>query len=199
MSKSETYLLLVSIEDYYSFISDDGKLKRYYFDSNVRAFMGMNSVNQDIRDTLENPNSPDFWWLNNGITILTTNAVVIGNYITIENVQIVNGLQTTESIFQFFNKHEHFHDDRSILVKVIVSKKNEIRDQIIRATNNQTAVESVALFATDKIQRDIEDIMLKNELYYERRTNFYSNQGINPNKIITPPLYLAPNAGVISL
>ncbi|MCB9351404.1 MAG: AIPR family protein [Lewinellaceae bacterium] len=196
MSKGETYLLLVSLKDYYSFITDDKKLKRYYFDSNVRAYMGLNSVNQDIRQTLEDTNSPDFWWLNNGVTILTTNAVVVGNSITIENVQIVNGLQTTESIFQFYDKKENVNDERSILIKVIVSNQSEVRDQIIRATNNQTVVESVALFATDKIQRDIEEIMLKKGFYYERRTNYYANQGVSPKRIITP-LYLA--AGITSL
>jgi hypothetical protein len=196
MSKEQTYLLLVNLKDYFSFITDNGKLKRYYFDSNVRAYMGQNNVNKDINETLQDENSPDFWWLNNGVTILTTNSVVIGNSITIENVQIVNGLQTTESIFQYFNNGGLEAEDRSILIKVIVSNKNDIRDQIIRATNNQTVVEPVALFATDKIQRDIEEIMLKNGLYYERRTNYYTNRGINPNRIITP-LYLA--AGIASL
>lgn len=196
MSKNETYLLLVKLKDYCDFVSDEDKLKRYFFDSNVRAYMGLNTVNRDIRQTLRDERAPDFWWLNNGVTILTTNAVVIGNSITIENVQIVNGLQTTESIFQFFNGGGEDEEGRSLLIKVIVSNEDEIRDQIIRATNNQTAVESVALHATDKIQRDVEEILLKNGLYYERRTNYYANQGINPQKIITP-LYLA--AGVTSL
>jgi len=196
MSKEETYLLLVNLNDYYQFISDNEKLKRFYFDSNVRAYMGQNNVNKDIIDTLNNSESPDFWWLNNGVTILTTNSVVVGNSITIENVQIVNGLQTTESIFQYFSSGNTSLENRSILIKVIVSNKNKIRDQIIRATNNQTVVEPVALFATDKIQRDIEDILLKNNWYYERRTNYYANQSVNPRRLITP-LYLA--SGVLSL
>lgn len=47
-----------------------------------------------------------------------------------------------------------------------------------------------ALHATDKIQRDIEDALKLNDFYYERRTNYYKNQGITPDKILTP-LYLA--------
>ncbi len=46
--------------------------------------------------------SLDFWWLNNGVTILVTAATVVGRTIHLENIQIVNGLQTTETIFQFF-------------------------------------------------------------------------------------------------
>ena len=61
--------------------------------------MGINTVNGDILDTLNNrKENEDFWWLNNGITILCSSAIAIGKSITIENVQIVNGLQTSECI-----------------------------------------------------------------------------------------------------
>jgi hypothetical protein len=55
-------------------------------------------VNEDIKVTLLNIDSPDFWWLNNGVTILATGASVVGKSIQIEDIQIVNGLQTSESI-----------------------------------------------------------------------------------------------------
>ena len=64
--------------------------------------MGLNRVNEDIRDTLSNTDSPDFWWLNNGVTILATDARIIGKIIQIQDIQIVNGLQTSESIFRHF-------------------------------------------------------------------------------------------------
>jgi hypothetical protein len=193
----ERYVLLSRLVDYNRFITDDqGKLRRYLFDSNVRDFMGLNRVNEDIKSTLENENSPDFWWLNNGVTILATKALVIGKTIHIEDIQIVNGLQTTESIHKYFTSGGKDSNERSVLVKVIVSQQNVTRDSIIRATNNQTNVELSALHATDKIQRDIEDILLKNGLYYERRTNYYSNQGILPSLIVTP-LYLA--SGFVNL
>ncbi|HDX4721256.1 TPA: AIPR family protein, partial [Enterobacter asburiae] len=38
------------------------------------------------------------------------------------------------------------------MVKVIVSNDESVRDQIIRATNNQTAVEQYSLHATERIQ-----------------------------------------------
>lgn len=196
LSSGETYILLVKLIDYYHFISEENKLRRYLFDSNVRDFMGMNTVNEDIKETLMNENSPDFWWLNNGITILATKAIVIGNSIQIEDIQVVNGLQTSESIFRFFSSGGIDPNVRSLLVKVIVSNNSESRDQIIRATNNQTVVEPSALHATDKIQRDIEDVLKLNDFYYERRTNLYKNQNIVPDKIVSP-LYLA--SGFINL
>lgn len=196
LSRGESYILLVNLSDYYKFVTDGDKLRRYLFDSNVRDFMGLNGVNEDIRNTLNNIESPDFWWLNNGVTILSTNAHVIGKSIQVEDIQIVNGLQSTESLYRHFQSGLDDPNNRSILVKIIVSKDESIRDMIIRATNNQTNVELSSLRATDKIQRDIEDILKRNGLFYERRTNYYKNQEIPTDKILTP-LYLA--SGYVNL
>lgn len=196
LSDGERYVLLTRLEDYYSFISDQGKLRRYLFESNVRDFMGLNRVNEDIKKTLEDSSTPDFWLLNNGITILATAASLVGKAIQIQDIQIVNGLQTTESIYRYMAAGGTDIAKRSVLVKVIVTNDERVRDAIIRATNNQTAVELASLHATDKIQRDIEDIMTRNGLHYERRKNSYSNLGLNQGEIISPQ-YVA--AGYIAL
>lgn len=196
LSRGERYVMLVNLNDYYNFISDHGKLRRYLFDSNVRDFMGLNRVNDDIKNTLLNLDSPDFWWLNNGVTILATGASVVGKSIQIEDIQIVNGLQTSESIFRHFSNGGVDPKKRSVLVKVLVTNEGDVRDTIIRATNNQTTVELASLHATDKVQRDIEDILKQHDLYYERRINYYKNQGISTDQILTP-LYLA--SGYVSL
>lgn len=196
LSRGENYILLSKLRDYFEFVSDNGRLRRYLFDSNVRDFMGLNRVNEDIRDTLSNEESPDFWWLNNGVTILASGASVIGKSIKLSDIQIVNGLQSTESIYRHFSQGEGDKNDRAILVKVIVSNDDENRDAIIRSTNNQTFVELASLHATDKIQRDIEEVMFRSGLYYERRKNFYVNLGHNATEIVTP-LYMA--AGFVAL
>lgn len=197
LAKGERYVVLVRLSDYFNFISEDGRLRRYLFDSNVRDFMGLNRVNEDIKATLDNPDSPDFWWLNNGVTILSTSAAITGKSIQADDIQIVNGLQTTESIYRHFSRTSKAEqDERCVLVKVIVTKDEAVRDAIIRATNNQTDVEPASLHATDKIQRDIEDVLLRHGLYYERRKNFYANQGHAPAELVSP-LYAA--AGYVAL
>lgn len=197
LAKGERYVVLVRLSDYFRFVSDEeGKLRRYLFESNVRDFMGLNRVNEDIRATLENKDSPDFWWLNNGVTILATSASITGKSIQVAEIQIVNGLQTTESIYRHLSNLESTDDDRCVLVKVIVTKDEAVRDTIIRATNNQTDVELASLHATDKIQRDIEDAHSRSGLFYERRKNYYVNLGHTPSEIVTP-LYVA--AGYIAL
>lgn len=192
LSHGKQMVVLAELRDYFKFITyDDQKIRKYLFDSNVRDFMGINSVNGDILETLNNrKNEEDFWWLNNGITILCSSAIAIGKSITIENVQIVNGLQTSECIYRYFLNEEHAEENRVVLIKILPCESTEIADDITRSTNNQTAVMSSSLRATDKIQEDIEDILRKEDLYYERRVNYYTNQGISANQIFSP-LYLA--------
>lgn len=197
------YIMLVRLAAYNSFIRDErGNLRRYLFDSNVRDFLGENRVNQEILASLEDSNSPEFWWLNNGITILATSAIPLGktpdgNALQLHDVQIVNGLQTTQTIHNYFQSGLAQADDkRCALVKVIVSEESVIRDKIIRATNNQSSVELASLTATDKIQRDIEAILEHENLFYERRKNYYKNIG-KPVERFVAPLYLA--VGVVAL
>lgn len=194
---SQKYIVLCNIKDFYNFLKDDkNELKRYLFDSNVRDYNGLNKTNFDILQTLSNEENIDFWWLNNGITILSSNAVNMGKFIKIENVQIVNGLQTSYTIFDYFNENTEVEDNRKLMVKIITETDGEIRDKIIRATNSQTSIQEASLHATDKIQRDIEEILLKYNMYYERRVNFYKNQGYD-DSLIFSPLYLA--SGYVSL
>lgn len=168
LTRGERYVLLCTLSDYYEFVVDEeNKLRRYLFDSNVRAFVGLNRVNEDIRDTLATSDSPDFWWLNNGVTILANSASVAGKSIQLEGVQIVNGLQTTESIYRHFRDGGADPSGRAVLVKIVVSTEPTIRDSIIRATNNQTSVELSSLHATDKIQRDIEDVLIQHGIFYD--------------------------------
>ncbi|SRR6266568_1201249 len=186
-----SYILLARLDDYCHFVSDNAaSLRRYLFDSNVRDFVRGSAVNDDIAESLRTPSAPDFWWLNNGVTILATNAALSGKTISLQNIQIVNGLQTTETIFRHFGKDQTYSDSRTVLIKVLVSTDPLVRDRIIRATNNQNAVELASLHATDKIQRDIEDILEKHDWYYERRKNYYRNIGKPPQRFVTP-LYLA--------
>ena len=191
------YVVLSTLSDYCNFISDSkGNLNKHLFDSNVRDYLGLNPVNTDILTSLKTKDGPNFWWLNNGITIIGSQAHIVGNLIYIENVQIVNGLQTSETIFNYFTQAQPVQDQRSVLIKILISNNPETNTSIIYATNNQTNVNVPALRATDKIQHDIEEVLKAHGFYYERRTNYYKNLGIS-EKLIVSPLSLA--SGYVSL
>ena len=168
-----SYLCLVSLSKYYEFISDSGSLARSIFESNVRDYQGSVVVNTGIRKTLENQESENFWYLNNGVTIITPKAVMAGKQLTIEDPQIVNGLQTSHEIYQYFSQLEnHEGDERAVLVRVICEEDEEARDRIIRATNSQTSIPPASLRSSDDIHRNIEDFLKSNGYYYDRKKNF---------------------------
>lgn len=187
----DNYVVLSSLKDLFEFVTDeDGNLRQYIFESNVRDFQGNIEVNRDIRYTLESEDNLDFWWLNNGITILASKASIAGKTITLDDVQVVNGLQTTTIIYNHFKENVEEEDERSILIRIIVTEDAEARDRIIKATNFQTSIPIASLKATDRIHRNIEDYFLQHGWFYDRRKNYYKNIGKPVDRIISIP-YLA--------
>ena len=197
----DDYIVLSKLTDYYDFVTDEkGNLRRYIFESNVRDYQGEVEVNKDIRKSLENEDTLDFWYLNNGVTILASRASIAGKIITLDDVQIVNGLQTTTTIYNYLskNKSKWRNENRAVLIRIIVTQDPESRDRIIKATNNQIAIPTASLRALDRIQRDIEDYLLQFGWYYDRRKNYYKNLGKPLERIISIP-YLAQSVMSIVL
>ena len=182
------FVCLVSLNDFYSFITDsEGHLIRQIFEANVRDYQGKTQVNEEIQTSLQNPINEDFWWLNNGITVLASKATQSGKKITVENPEVVNGLQTSTEIYNYFSSCNTQGDERNLLVRVIVPNASESRDRIIKATNSQTAIPPASLRATDRIHRDIEEYLKPFGLYYDRRKNYYKNEGKPINRIVGIP------------
>lgn len=198
-TESGSYVCLVTLSKYFEFISDAGSISRSIFESNVRDYQGSVVVNTGIKSTLSNKDSDNFWYLNNGVTIITPKAVSAGKQLTIEDPQIVNGLQTSHEIYRYFSELEKsVTDTRAILVRVICEKNEEARDRIIRATNSQTAIPPASLRSSDEVHRNIEDFLKANGFYYDRKKNFYKNQGMPVAKIISIP-YMAQSMMAITL
>ncbi len=195
----DNYIVLASLKNYHKFITyDNGDLLGYIFTFNVRDYQGSNvEVNKDIKTTLESNCNLDFWWLNNGITILSSRASIAGKTISLDEVQIVNGLQTTNTIYHYIKdrlgKQENFDEDRAVLIKIVVTNNPETRDRVIKATNFQTPIPPASLKATDPIQLDIENHFFNSEWFYDRRKNYYKNTGKQPDRIISIQ-YLAQSA-----
>ena len=179
---------LVNLGTYYRFITDDsGNINKRFFEANVRDYQGNNSVNKSIAETLYAPGHEDFWWLNNGVTVLVSKMSRITNKeIVIENPEIVNGLQTSREIFNYFsnNKENIDIERRNVLVRIIQPADEDSRDKIIFATNNQTNIPQYSLRVTDNIHVQIELYLKSKGLYYDRRKNYYKNLKKKPADII---------------
>lgn len=187
LSATDAHVVLTPLSAYVGFIKDsEGQIRQDLFEFNVRDFQGNTEVNQDIATTLQKEKIVDFWWMNNGVTILASEVRLNGHVITMENPQIVNGLQTSKQIAEHSDPNSD--NSHSIMIKIISSEDSETRDKIIKATNSQNKVQHASLRATERVQRDIEDALKNVDLYYDRRKNYYKNKGKPCDQIIGIPL-----------
>ncbi len=172
------YVCLILLYDYFKFITnEEGACLKSLFDANVRDYQGDVQVNLGIRKSLSEPQGEDFWWLNNGVTIVASKAAVSGKTLTLENPRVVNGLQTSLEIYRFFHESDAQDSESNLLVRVIVPEQSDSYERIIQATNSQTTIPIASLRATDRIHRDIEDYFKTKGLYYDRRKNQHKNEG----------------------
>lgn len=186
-TSGKSHVALVKLRDYYNLIVDEnGRLRRHLFEWNVRDYQGNVSVNQEIRQSLTASDSPEFWWLNNGVTLICSEATSTAKTYSLSNIQIVNGLQTSHEIFEALRGDDTTEaEERMLLVRIIVTDDATTRDMVIRATNRQTAITDASLRATDEVQRNIEDYFLTQGWYYDRRKGYYKNDGKDPAKIVS--------------
>jgi hypothetical protein len=183
----KSYVGLVPLGTFYDFIEHGGNPRTSLFESNVRDYHPDAKVNEKIANTLDKPGNEDFWWLNNGITIIASEAMADGDVITVTDALIVNGLQTSYEIFHHFLRASSKEDKRTLLVRIIKTSDPVSIDKIINATNSQTSIPTIWLHATEEIHRRIEVLLQGVGLYYDRRKNYYRNRGKTSQEIVTIP------------
>jgi len=119
-------------------------------------------------ESLYNRDGVNFWLLNNGITILTSRTESAGlRRLEIEDAQVVNGVQTSREIYDYFQEGDRSGDDRTALVRIIETQDSTIRDK--KATNNQNKMPAASLRATDEIHGQIEELFKQSGFYYDRK------------------------------
>lgn len=176
----KAYAFTCSAKEFFKIIQkEDGLLRRSLFNDNVRDYLGnKGAVNSEIEKTIaEDPEM--FLLCNNGITIVCSDFdQVRDKLVKIENPQIVNGCQTSHSLF---NLKEHENINRiQILIRLISTENLKISNKIVRGTNKQNQVLDEAFEATLPFhQETLEPFFLAFEnsekIYYERRAKQYSN------------------------
>ncbi len=153
---------------------------------NVRVFLqARGKVNKDIRDTIETKPQM-FFAFNNGITA-TADAVELdtlenARVITkITNLQIVNGGQTTSSLYAAYKKEDIAHKLKEVYVQMKLSEikdrlmADEIVPEISRCANSQNKVKSADFSSSHPFHRQIEK--LSRRLYAPT-----TNNQIKPSK-----------------
>ncbi len=148
---------------------------------NIRRYLGLhgNRVNEGIRATLYSNNPADFYFFNNGLTLVCSdfsyNALQGSDYqVKVENLQIVNGGQTCMTIFKTIEEMQakgvKSPSEASVMVRIYKLPKDseDIVLKITQATNSQNPVDLKDLRSNDERQQRLE-IDIRNHGFTYRR------------------------------
>ncbi|MGN6155911.1 MAG: AIPR family protein [Sphingomicrobium sp.] len=158
---------------------DDRSVYTPIFDENVRIYLSSrNTINKEIISTALSDERHLFWYLNNGLTITCSSfSYVKGSrspIVTLKGLQIVNGGQTSNALFEAYREKPEEVADVLLLARIIEAKEASVGHKISETTNSQTPIKSRDLRANTLIQRKIEQALAAKGFYYERKTNQYA-------------------------
>lgn len=161
-----------------------GQINENAFNDNARIYFKLrNPINKDIYDTALSDENYEFWYLNNGVTIICDECSYTPNQrsprVVLKNLQIVNGGQTTHSLFEAYQTDREKIDDVLVLVRICQTKDRGISEKISETTNSQTPVHSRDLRSNERIQKYLEDEFMTLGYFYERKKNQYINEPKN--------------------
>jgi len=128
------------------------QVKNVLFNANIRmALGGKNKINKKMSETLGG-DSESFFYYNNGVTATCSSFELVGNQLTVEGLQVVNGAQTVSTI-----GNSGPADDGFVLLRIIETGqryrgKNEFPDLITKYQNTQNPVKASDFFSTDEFQ-----------------------------------------------
>lgn len=176
------------------------KFGQKLFEQNVRTFLQFKgSVNKGIRNTIEyKPHM--FFAYNNGITATARDVIVdeTGRIKKIINFQIVNGAQTTSSIYAACKNFKLDVSDVSLQMKLSVVKdvdhQNDFVSKVSEYANTQNKVNKSDFFSNSPYHRELKDCSTRiwapvlsgsqkrTKWYYERVRGEYLNEMANRSK-----------------
>lgn len=145
---------------------------------NIRRYLGLNGnrVNEAVAETLRSHEQrPNFYFYNNGITIICTqfrhNALLAENTsVQLEGLQIVNGGQTSKTVQQIAGEVGPEVADAQVLVRIyeLPQEDQSFVQSITYATNSQNPVDLRDLRSNDAKQRELAQAL--GELGYQYRS-----------------------------
>jgi hypothetical protein len=183
------YCGVLPFKEYKKLILEDTGATKAVFEDNIRDYLGPNQdVNESICKTILSGDVNAFSMLNNGVTIVASTISIPGDIATIEDYQIVNGCQTSNILIDNMDVTENI-DELIIPVRIIGTKDENLKNEITKATNSQTAIKKEQLEALSTFQKNLEEFYktftIQDSLVYERRTGQYRNSDIPRNRIIS--------------
>lgn len=169
------YYIITPISEIYRLYKKAKEEEYQIFSNNIREWLGENPINKGIVKTLEDSEqNKDFLYYNNGITMIyessetsrPENAVRV---IPLINPQIVNGCQTTNSIYQALKKYtdkeiKNKFASTYVMVKALKKDTNdddEFYENVMKYTNKQNSIPEKAFSSKEtyfeRIQQEFKD------------------------------------------
>jgi hypothetical protein len=184
----QAYLGLLNAVEYLKLIKNSNEeiITSIFYD-NVRHWQEWNSVNQEIKNTLESEDQKTYFpLLNNGVTIIAKRIIPTGNKFVVEDYQIVNGCQTS---YVLYENRDYLNESVFVPIRLIATDNPGIKNSIIKATNRQTEVTEDQLFSLLDFPKKLEAYFPTFEgnkkLFYERRSRQYnSDRNVEKVRII---------------
>lgn len=160
---------------------DPMSVQRDIFNDNVRVYLSRtNKINRKIIETAISENNPLFWYLNNGITITCDSfSYPKGKrapIIELKNIQIVNGGQTSNALFEASKIAPEKLADVLVLIRIIETKSQSVSLSIAESTNSQTPIKTRDLRSNDDTQKKLEEAFESMGLYYERKDRQHTSR-----------------------
>jgi hypothetical protein len=161
--------------------TDPSKVRLDVFNDNVRVYLTRkNRINKKIHSTALSDRNVEFWYLNNGITItcdsFSYQPGVRAPMVALQNVQIVNGGQTSNALFDAYKEQPEKLRDVLVLARIYETRARDITEDIAEATNSQTPINTRDLRSNDDVQKKLEEAFLDQGLYYERKARQHHTQ-----------------------
>ncbi|MFM7887832.1 MAG: AIPR family protein, partial [Pseudanabaena sp.] len=181
MSFSRVLVGRISVTEIASLIERHGER---LLERNIRRYLGLqgNRVNEGIRDTLNSEERDNFYFYNNGITLIcdkfSYNGLQDSNYkVRVENLQIINGGQTCMTISKTIQEPNLFpkilpQDTQAyVLLRLYELPSDNINlvQKITYATNSQNPVDLKDLRANDERQQRLEISIQQLGFNYRRK------------------------------
>jgi hypothetical protein len=151
------------------------------FDQNVRVYLKRrNRINRRIIESALSDDNHMFWYQNNGIT-MTCDKIDLGPSkrspkIKLTNVQIVNGGQTSNCLFEAAKEQKEKIEDVILLVRIIETSSEDVKMSIAETTNSQTPINVRDLRSNDRQQRQLEEAFADLGYYYERKSGQHASK-----------------------
>lgn len=149
------------------------KFKDRILEKNVRKLL-KGKTNKEIEESLIN-NAKFFWYKNNGLSIVCRRMEIKTlagiKTLILENPYVVNGGQTTKTIFNLFSRRNESNEDQmkpfyeaSVMARIYQTTDENIINDIVYGTNNQNKITVSDLKSLNPNIRKIKQFFAENDI-----------------------------------